>query len=135
VALSVLYAIATTSVRDSHLVIRDNGKLNGTSGHTVVIAMGEPSVKSACHQHRFDVVVIGQTTSANTKRQIMALIRKHYRLAKVLELYRFTTGQTLEDADSWLEVPADVPRELAARVTALAANACGFVTSSFNCTS
>ena len=89
------------------------------AGHQVVTAMDESSVISTCQQHRFDVVVIGQTVSVKTKRHVMGLIRTHCPSAKVLELYRVTTGRILEDADSWLEVPADVPQELASRVTAM----------------
>jgi len=37
----------------------------------------------------------------------------------VLELYTVSTGKVLEDADSWLEVLADLPQELATRVDAL----------------
>jgi hypothetical protein len=90
------------------------------AGHEVVTAMEERDVKTACAQRMFDVAVIGQTVSARGKRQIMALIREHCPSAKILELYRFSTGRVLEDADSWLEVPAEVPQELAERVTALA---------------
>jgi hypothetical protein len=41
--------------------------------------------------------------------------------AKLLELYTISSGKILEDADSWLEVLADVPQELATRVQTLAA--------------
>lgn len=91
------------------------------AGHKVIVAMDESSVRAACQKHRFDVAVIGQAASAKAKQAIIWLIRKHCPSAKVLELYRYSTGRILEDADSWLEVPADVPSELAERVTALAA--------------
>jgi len=90
------------------------------AGHTVVIAMNESAVVSACEQHEFDVAVIGQTVSSQTKRQLGSLVRQHCPTAKVLELYRFSLGKVLEDADEWLEVPVDVPQELAERVSALA---------------
>jgi CheY-like chemotaxis protein len=90
------------------------------AGHEVVAAMDERAVKTACEQHMFDVAVIGQAVSVRVKRQIMTVIRKYCATAKILELYRFSTGRILEDADSWLEVPADVPQQLAERVTALA---------------
>ena|SRR5215510_7624028 len=92
------------------------------AGHTVVTAMDESAVTSVCQQHKFDVVVIGQAASPTVKRQILELIREHCPTAKVLELYRFSSNRVLEDADSWLAVPADVPQELAERVTALAIN-------------
>lgn len=91
------------------------------AGHTVVTAVDESSITAVCQQQKFEVAVIGQTVSTKAKRQIMKMIRNHCPSAKILELYRFSTGKILEDADSWLEVPADVPRELADRVTALAA--------------
>lgn len=91
------------------------------AGHNVVTATDESSVRAACKLQAFDVAVIGQAGSVKAKQQIMTLIRRHCPSAKVLELYRFSTGRVLEDADSWLEVPADVPQELAERVTALAA--------------
>ena len=92
------------------------------AGHEVVTATDERTVKTACTQRRFEVAVIGQAASAKGKRQIMALIRERCPSARVLELYRISTGRILEEADSWLEVPADVPQELAERVTALAAS-------------
>lgn len=91
------------------------------AGHKVVTAMDESSVTAACQEHRFEVAVIDQAGSSGAKRQIMQMIRKQCPSAKVLELYRYSMGKVLEDADSWLEVPADVPQELAERVTSLAA--------------
>ncbi|HEY6250838.1 MAG TPA: hypothetical protein VI685_12835 [Candidatus Angelobacter sp.] len=90
------------------------------TGHIVVLALEESSIPTACQKQRFDVAVIGQTASHKHKRELLALIRNHCPSAKILELYRFTTGRILEDADSWLEVPTDVPQELAERVTLLA---------------
>ncbi len=90
------------------------------AGHKVVTALDDSTILSSCRRHRFDVAVIGQTISENHKRQLMALIRERCPSAKVLELYRSTTGRVLEGADSWLEVPADVPKDLADRVTLLA---------------
>ena len=89
------------------------------AGHTVVTASDESVVTTACRQHTFDVAVIGQAISSKVKRHIMSLIRQHCPSAKILELYRFPTGKILDDADSWLEVPTDVPQELADRVMAL----------------
>jgi len=90
------------------------------AGHTVITAVDESAVTTACQQHTFEVAVIGQAVSPMVKRQIMELIRKHCPTAKILELYQFSTSRILEDADSWLAVPAEVPQELAERVTALA---------------
>jgi DNA-binding response OmpR family regulator len=91
------------------------------AGHKVVTATDELTVKAACEQQAFDVAVIGRAVSALAKRRLLMVIRRHCPSAQILELYRFNSGRILEDADSWLEVPADVPQELAERVTALAA--------------
>jgi hypothetical protein len=102
-------------------VVRTRQLILERAGHTVVSALDEPSLIAACGQHEFQVVVVGQTVSANIKRRIARLIREGCPGAKVLELYTLSTGKVLEEADSWLEVLADVPQELAARVADLAA--------------
>ncbi len=91
------------------------------AGHTVVPALDEVSLITACQQNKFEVAVVGQTVSAKIKRRIATLIRECCQDAKLLEIYTLSSGKVLEDADSWLEVLADVPQELAARVEALAA--------------
>ena len=93
------------------------------AGHRVVTAMDTVEIIKACQKHKFEVAVIGQAITRQVKRHVMAVVRKHAPTAKVLELHRFPTGKVLEDADAWLEVPVDVPQELAERVTALAAGA------------
>jgi hypothetical protein len=90
------------------------------AGHSVVSASDETSLLNACEKHSFDVAVIGQTVSPNMKQRVEKLIREHCQNVKVLELYPPHTGKILEDADSWLLVPADIPRELADRVDELA---------------
>lgn len=90
------------------------------AGHRVVTAMNEKELSEACQKHQFDVVVIGQTLSKLMKQHVADLIRHHCPDVKVLELYPITIGRALEDADSWIEAPADVPQELADRVTELA---------------
>jgi CheY-like chemotaxis protein len=91
-----------------------------SAGHNVVPVTDEATMIAACKQQSFDVVVIGQTVSPNVKRRVSTLIRQHCPDAKILELYPLYAGKVLEDADSWLEVPADVPKELADRVDELA---------------
>jgi len=59
--------------------------------------------------------------SPQTKLALAAIIRKKCPSAKILELCPLHKGRVLDDADSWLDVPADVPRELAERVSVLAA--------------
>ncbi|HEY6972550.1 MAG TPA: response regulator [Candidatus Angelobacter sp.] len=90
------------------------------AGHRVVTAEDGAAVIKACQRDKFEVAVIGQAGSRQLKRDIMSQIRQHCPTAKVLELYRYSMGRALEDADAWLEVPTDVPQELAERVSALA---------------
>jgi hypothetical protein len=95
------------------------------AGHRVVTAMNEKELSDACQKYQFEVVVIGQTLSKSMKQHIVDLIRQHCPDVKVLELYPITMGRAIEDADSWIEAPADVPQEdvpeeLAERVAELA---------------
>jgi len=89
------------------------------AGHFVVTAQDERELETACREHAFEVAVIGQTVSPKIKLRICSLIRRHCPSAKVLELYPRYQGRALEDADSWLQVPAGVPEELVARVNEL----------------
>ncbi len=90
------------------------------AGHTVWTATGEPELIAACHQHRVEIVVVGQVISMRQKRHVFDLVQQHCPGAKVLELFSPTTGRVLPEADDWLEVPAQVPSDLAERVNALA---------------
>lgn len=90
------------------------------AGHTVVTAQDQVGIITACKQSAIDVAVIGQTVSPGSKKMIATLIRKHSSSAKILELHQAHQARALEDADSWLEVPAGVPQELAERVSELA---------------
>jgi CheY-like chemotaxis protein len=90
------------------------------AGHRVVTVTDEPALITACTVHSFDVAVIGQSVTENSKRRIASLVRQHCPAAKLLELYQPHLGRTLSNADSWMETPADVPRELADRVDELA---------------
>ena len=100
-------------------VVRTRQLILERAGHVVVPAMDEASLIEACQQNKFDVAVVGQTVSPKIKRRIAGLIRESCRSAKLLELYTVSSGRVLDDADSWLEVLADVPQELATRVGAL----------------
>jgi CheY-like chemotaxis protein len=95
------------------------------AGHTVVLATNEPDIIGACGKHAFHVAVIGQTISRRMKQKVVSLIRENCPSAKILELYPMHQGRAIEDADSWLQVPADVPDELAERVGELARKAHG----------
>lgn len=90
------------------------------SGHEVFVAADENALIAACRQHSFDVAVIGQTASADTKRRISDLIKQHCPEVKILELYPRNADKALDDADSWLVVPVDQANELAERVNDLA---------------
>jgi len=102
-------------------VVRTRQLILERAGHVVVPALDEASLIKACQQNKFDVAVVGQTVSPKIKRRIAGLIRESCSNAKLLELYTVSSGRVLDDADSWLEVLADMPQELALRVEALAA--------------
>ncbi|HEY6352503.1 MAG TPA: hypothetical protein VI636_24150 [Candidatus Angelobacter sp.] len=90
------------------------------AGHIVITARDQVSVIAACKQRAIDVAVIGQTVSSNSKKLIASLVRQHSPSAKILELHQAHQERAVEDADSWLEVPAGVPQDLADRVGELA---------------
>lgn len=90
------------------------------AGHKVVVARNLSEIEVACRKYHFDVAVLGQTLSRESKKTAASLVRKYCRPAKILELYQPHHGKVLEEADSWLEVPADVPQDLAERVSGLA---------------
>lgn len=90
------------------------------AGHTVVTATDDTTLFAACAGRSFHVAVIGQSAGPAIKRRIAALVREQCPDVKVLELYDLHTGRSVEDADSWLEAPVDVPKDLADRVDELA---------------
>jgi len=91
------------------------------AGHTVITATGERNLAFACEHYDFDVAVIGQVMPPRIKRELASIIRKQRPSAKILELCPLYEDKVLDDADSWLDVPTDVPRELAERVAELVA--------------
>lgn len=105
----------------SDLVLMETRKLIlQRAGHHVVTVTNPSDISSACKEHVFDVAVIGQSFSADSRRSIASLIRRHCPSTKILELYPANQSQAIEDADSSLEVPAEVPQELAQQVNLLA---------------
>jgi hypothetical protein len=92
------------------------------AGHKVILAKGLPAIEQACAENEFNVVILGQTMVAPEKRRIADLVRRASRSAKILELHKPLTSKAVPDADDWLEVPAEVPQDLATRVTVLAAS-------------
>lgn len=101
-------------------LIRTRKLILERAGHTVVTASNQHELMAACREHQFDVAVIGQTVSLNIKKSVASLIRQYCPDAKLLELYQVDVGRAVEDADSWMEVPTDVPKDLSDRVTDLA---------------
>ena len=90
------------------------------AGHFVISATDKWTVIAACQRWAFDVAVIGQSVSSENKIAIGSLVRLYCPTAKILELHPTYQKKALDDADSWLAVPADVPQELADRVGELA---------------
>ncbi len=90
------------------------------AGHTVISARTQSTVTAACKQWIFDVAVFGQSVSPNSKRTMASIVREHCPSARILELHASNQSKAIDFADSWLEVPADVPEELAERVAKLA---------------
>jgi hypothetical protein len=91
-----------------------------SAGHEVRQARTQKELVSLCEAHQFDVAVIGQPISSRMKQLAASIIRELCTHVKILELYQPHQGKALSDADAWLEVPADVPGDLAERVTELA---------------
>jgi len=90
-------------------------------GHQVVLAKSLVAVENACAENDFHVVVLGQALVAPEKRRIVDVVKRACRSVKILELHGpGKESKVIADADDWLEVPAQVPQELATRVTALA---------------
>jgi hypothetical protein len=90
------------------------------AGHTVFTATDEKYLVDICKEQDFDVAVVGQAVDNNIKRRIAGLIRRQCSRVKVLELYEPHSGRAVDDADSWLLTPTDVPKDLADRVDELA---------------
>jgi hypothetical protein len=54
------------------------------------------------------------------KQHVASMIRGHWPEIKVLALYSITNGRAVDDADLWIEVPGDGPRQLTPGVAELA---------------
>ena len=105
---------------DDRTLLKTRRLILELDGHKVITATNQQEVTEACKHHKFAVAVIGQRLPLQSKQQIFDVIRQNCKAAKILELYSPYSGKTLEEADSWLAVPADVPQELAERVSELA---------------
>jgi hypothetical protein len=90
------------------------------AGYTVIAALNEDQIVSACRDFRFDVAVIGQMVESGLKRDWSALVRRYCPAVRVLEIYLPGTAIAVKDADGWLASSA-IPTELVERVAALAA--------------
>jgi hypothetical protein len=104
------------------LLVETRARILEQAGDSVAIALSEKELLSACEKTRFDVAVIGQTTSPREKQRILQLVRLCCPTARVLELFAPTTGRELTDADDWLEVPGHIPTDLVEKVSILANN-------------
>jgi len=91
------------------------------AGHTVVPTFDEREIKAICGSRKFDVAVIGQNISPKAKARVLDIIREHCPEVRILELTRPYASKVLEDADAWLEMPAE-PQELAEAVNSLASD-------------
>ena len=91
-----------------------------SAGHSVVPAAGVKEIIAACAERKFDIAVIGQVVNSAEKLRIFHLVRKNCPQAKILELYSPHTGKVLKEANAWLEVPTEIPSNLAEHVGALA---------------
>jgi CheY-like chemotaxis protein len=114
---NVMALVLCTGV--DRVLLRTRALILEQAGHHVVSAGNEAEVIAACKQHRFDVAVLGQGMGGTQKQQILRVVRESCPDARVLELFQRT--KSLPQADAWLEVPADVPADLAQKVAKLAA--------------
>jgi hypothetical protein len=90
------------------------------AGHRVLTAFTVRDIEDACASDKPDVAVIGQGVPHNERLRVESLVRTKCPGAKLLELYLPSSGKSLPDADDWLVVPAETPRELATKVSILA---------------
>jgi len=90
------------------------------AGHTVITAMDDKEMMAACRANAFDIAVIGQIKASNIKRHFFEMLRYNCCSAQILELFTADAGPVLAEADSWLEVPANSPNDLANKVFELA---------------
>jgi hypothetical protein len=82
--------------------------------------MDEKEMVAACRANAFDIAVIGQIEAPNIKRHFFEMVRYNCCSAQILELFTADAGPVLAEADSWLEVPANSPNDLANKVFELA---------------
>lgn len=91
------------------------------AGHFVVTTKAaESEIAAVCQGYPFDVAVIGQSASAQLKRRIFHVVRRHCSSARVLELVAPYSKRVLENADAWLEIRPMAADMLAQRVSELA---------------
>ncbi|HZI58257.1 MAG TPA: hypothetical protein VFF39_15860 [Verrucomicrobiae bacterium] len=99
--------------------MRARQRLLETNGHRVLTALNKTELSAACTEYKFDVVVIGQSLAPQMKQYVVDLVRDYCPNVKVLELYSQTSQYVIKDADSWIGVKADVPKELVDRIAEL----------------
>ena len=89
------------------------------AGYHVVTVTNERALLAACGMYHLNLVVIGQSLTPRVKRLIASIVRDRCQSTKILELYSPHAGPAVDDADSWLKVPVDVPSDFIEHVNAL----------------
>lgn len=99
--------------------MQERKQLLERAGHKVITATNENELAAVCEAHDFDLVILGQTLGPNMKQHVADLVKQYCPRSKVLELYSASAGPAVPYVDSWIPVPADLPRDLAEQVTKL----------------
>src|SRR3954470_4949745 len=105
-------------VGDDDVLLTTRRMILERAGHKVLQARTMPEIIAACTSAAVDVTVIGQGLPPQQRAKVGDVVRKECPQGKVLELYIPSQGKAVRNADDWLEVPSDTPRELAQRVAA-----------------
>jgi hypothetical protein len=84
-------------------------------GHKVVWATGEPQLIEACAHHKLDVAV---SRAIYFRRREAARVQPSPAISPSAKISR----RALSEADVWLEVPAQVPTDLAVHIERLTPN-------------
>jgi CheY-like chemotaxis protein len=104
---------------DEPLLLETRKLILQKKGHTVVSAQDQSSVLAICQQHSIDVAVIGECGRPERKREIAAIIRRHFPAVKILELHGIYQSKIIKDPDSTLAMPPEMPDLLARYVDEL----------------
>jgi hypothetical protein len=97
---------------DEPLLLETRKLILQRKGHTVVSAQDPSSVQAICQQHTIDVAVIGECTHPEKKKQMAVMIRRHCPSVKILELHGIYQSKILNNSDSTLAMPPEMPEFL-----------------------